>query len=214
MVISNIRYNHLKVSDLASWDWCNEESYLRCNGVFREETKLDRNGKAVHSVIVREPKFPWEIDFFEKLQKFKPIFREIDDVRIYASWDAIDPSDLKNRVVRVVENKTRGSFDVPDYIVPSAKFQLEIYAWIYKPIIERMGYLFPENHFLYYVHRESLELIKKIECVMNYKDIEEKIMDRVKNIKENKNIVGAKLKEPWKCDICNNAFKSKCRFWN
>lgn len=208
--ISNIRQNHIKVSDLASWYWCNEQCFLRCHGTIRKPTLIDRAGKETHKKVVRPPLYPWEKEFFNKLTKFRPINREMNGVRIFAGIDAIDASMLRDRIVSLVEHKTTKYYSIPDYYIPSHQFQLEIYYWIYKPIMEKMGYIFPNNHLLEYINRKRLSIVKSINILMINEEINNKIRDCIIKIKDNKGITKPKL--PFKCDWCAEEFRSKCRF--
>ncbi len=209
-VASDINVNRVKVSDLSSWHWCNEECFLRCHGINRRTTMLDLEGIKTHEEVVRPAEFEWEKEFFGKLEKLRPFFREVNSIRIYASVDAIDSSELKDKVVRIVEHKTRGKFDVPDYLIPSAEFQLQIYCWVFKPLVEKIDYLFADEHYLDFIHRDSLKLIKRVKYKVDYGKVRKDIRDILNNIRENK-ICKA---DGWKCRICHNDFKMRCRFFN
>ncbi len=203
----------LKVSDLARWEWCNEESFLRCHGVERQVTVYDQAGTAVHQKVVRAPEHPWEKDFFEKLFREKPFFREVRGVRIFGGVDAFDAEGLKDGVVRLIECKTRGDRSVPPFLVKPALFQLQIYVWLFHPIITKIGYRLADVHYVDFVHRESMEILKRYPCVIDHALIDARVNTILRSLLLNEDIHGARETEPWKCKNCAVEFKSKCRFW-
>jgi hypothetical protein len=202
----------LKVSDLARWEWCNEESFLRCHGVERSVTIHDQAGTAVHKKVVRPPDHPWEKDFFEKLNKHRPFFREVHGVKIFGGVDAIEGQGLREGIVRFVECKTRGERSVPPFLIKPAMFQLQIYAWLFQPIVAKTGFQLADVHYVDFIHRESMEIINRYPCVMDHEMIDQKVKQIVASLLENKYIHGALETEPWKCKNCAVEYKEKCRF--
>ena len=203
----------LKVSDLARWEWCNEESFLRCHGVERKVTVYDQAGTAVHKKVVRPLSQPWEKEFFDKLNKQRPFFREIQGVKIFGGVDAIEGEGLRQGIVRFIECKTRGERSVPPFLVKPAIFQLQIYAWLFQPIISQIGYQLADVHYVDFVHRESMEIINRYPCVIHYDAIGQQVNGVITSLLRNENIHGAQETEPWKCKNCAVEFKERCRFW-
>lgn len=203
----------IKVSDLARWEWCNEEAYLRCHGVERETTIYDRAGTRIHKAVVRAPQTPTETLFLDKLHTQRPFFREVQGVKIFGGVDAIDAEGLEQGVVRFIECKTRGERTVPPFLIKPAIFQLQIYAWLFQPIVEKIGYQLAKIHYVDFVHRESMEILQRHPCIMNHDIIGEKVSRIISLLLKNEHILGAKDIEPWKCTNCAVAFKNKCRFW-
>lgn len=209
----SLLHRGIKASDLARWEWCNEESFLRCHGVERHATTYDRAGSAVHKLVVREPRELWEQDFSEKLHTQRPFCREVEGVIVYGGIDAIDPAGLREGVVRFIECKTRGERSVPPFLIGPALFQLEIYLWIFQPLVKKIGYSLADTHYVDFVHRESMTILARYACKTDCEKIGEKIASVLSLIKKNENIHGAKESEPWKCTHCAPEFKSRCRFW-
>ena len=203
----------IKVSDLARWEWCNEESFLRCNGVERAPTVYDFAGTNVHKKVIREPQKDFEKIFFEKLNMQRPFFRVMHDVKIFGGVDAIESEGLKDGIVRFIECKTRGERSVPPFLIKPAIFQLEIYAWLFQPIIEKIGYKLADVHYVDFVHRESMEIIKRYDCLIDYGFVDEKIGKIMSSIIKNEGISGAYANERWKCRNCAVEYKNKCRFF-
>ena len=204
----------IKVSDLARWEWCNEEAFLRCHGVERAPTVYDTAGSAVHKAVVRAPETDFEREFFDKLETQRPFFREIHGVKIYGWIDAVESEGLQHGIVRFIECKTRGERSVPPFLIKPALFQLELYAWIFSPLVQRIGYKLSDIHYLDFVHRESMDIIQRHHCAVDYDIIDQKIGLIISALLKNEGIRGAKEREPWKCKNCAVEFKSKCRFWN
>ena len=203
----------LKVSDLARWEWCNEEAYLRCHGVERAATVYDTAGQRVHTLVVREPEEPLEKGFFEKFERQRPFCKEIDGIKIFGAIDAVDAEGLRDGIVRFIECKTRGERSVPPFLVKPALFQLEIYAWLFHPIVERTGYRLADVHYVDFVHRESMEIIKRYDCLIDYGFVDEKIGKILNSIIKDDGIKGVDENERWKCRNCAVEYKNKCRFF-
>jgi CRISPR/Cas system-associated exonuclease Cas4 (RecB family) len=206
---SDILYHRIKASDLASYYWCAEQSYWRLRGVERKEKPFDVAGRKVHADLVTVPEKDYEVEFFRKLKQFMPIYRQCGRVKVFCGFDAVDLSEIpKNNSVRLLEFKTTSMEKVPDFYIPQAKFQLEIYYWAYKPIIAQMGYVFPEEHFLEFRSSANGALMERIGVKMDELEIGRRIMDCLSVLG-----TGADFSkpEPFKCEWCDPEFKQKCR---
>lgn len=206
---SNILERRIKASDLASYYWCAEQCYWKLRGITRKEKPCDVIGRKVHKQLVKPPEKDYEIEFFRKLKKFKPICRKSLGIKIFCGFDAVDLSGVpKNNSVRLLEFKTTSKERVPDCYLPQAKFQLEIYYWAYKQVIEQMGYVFPEEHFLEFHNSANGSLIERIGVKMNELDIARKIRECLSSLGSG---YGFMRPEKFKCKWCEEEFKEKCR---
>jgi len=206
---SNILEHRIKASDLASYYWCAEQSYWKLRGVTRREKPTDVLGRKVHHALIKPPTKGFEIEFFRKLKRFKPIYRASGRVRVYCGFDAVDLSGIPvNNSVRLLEFKTTAKESIPEYYLPHAKFQLEIYYWAYKPVIERMGYVFPEEHFLEFHSSKDGSLIERIRVKMDEMEIARKIRECLAGLGSG---YGFSKPEQFKCDWCEPEYKEKCR---
>ena len=206
---SDIENGKVLASDLAGWYWCAEKCYHSCRGIKEPPKEIFAEGHAVEADATRPPEKPDEKEFFGKLQSQMPIYREAEGIKIFAGTDAFNLSELKDGIVRLVEIKSRGKPQVPQWALAPAEFQLEIYAWVYKPIIEKLGYKFPDTHYLIFIHRETRRIIHTFQVTMDYGKIEEKIADTLRRVKAGEGIIRPK---DWKCSFCDDSFKRVCRF--
>lgn len=208
---SSILSHRIKASDLASYYWCAEQSYWKLRGVTRKQKPTDVVGRKVHKELVKPPKEDYEFEFFRRLKEFKPIYRRSGRVKVFCGFDAVDLSGIPvNNSVRLLEFKTTSMEKVPDYYLPHARFQLEIYYWAYKPVIEKMGYVFPAEHYLEYHSSDSGELMERIAVEMDEMEIARKIRNCLSNLGTG---FGFTRPEKFKCEWCEAEYKEKCRLW-
>jgi len=213
--VAPIKSKRLPVSLLSEWYWCSESCYIRfTTGLKKKKTQSMIAGKQIHKLLIPAnakevslEEITETLEMFRQLLPIKrtiyecPLSAKIADYTIIGIADEIY-YDCGEVLIKEIKTKKEKCYPVsyPDI------FQLEIYAWQLSNMLNNVSI----TGKLLYVCRETNEKMTRYEAVydkQNFKKIEHKIRHIIQNL-ENGTIIPPKK---WKCNYCEDVFKSKCR---
>ena len=140
--------------------------------------------------------------------------REVDGVTISGILDDLrvlfNPR-TQQKFICLVEMKTTGKPHLWSNEIEKAKFQLQLYLFLYKPLLEKMGY---KLHCRHYVEVWSQVNGKLIERVVVYEDPE--IEEKIRYIFDSfRGLQPMTYPPQWVCKRCIKAVRDECeRFQN
>jgi len=223
--------DHLKksyrASTIASYFWCGWKAYLTAvKGLKIKETEWMRLGTTQHLKLFESmgKRYPWEEKFLEDAGGFRleeqGFVRKGEDFEIYEDLTG-HPDDFqvtRDLVVSIMEYKIRRPLDKPGkkpslwyirhFILPVAKFQAQIYAYITEPTAEKLGYTISRTHAVV-VYTWDLQPIVWPPVYYNPEKVKDKIDEIMRKFASPDLIEPCK---PWKCKYCTDEYKRKCPF--
>lgn len=238
----------IRVSTLSSYWYCAVKSYLQAQGLDSGSSEATEIGTKIHDEISKSRQSSqWEKEFEQHLKSF---FIKLDcgkgstgffgtDGKVLArSWlkngetvgyittHGIDDFEVTpNKEVTLVEYKTTNQRYVDNYKLCTALFQIKLYWWILRPLVEAAGYRIVKAKVVY-LNRKGEPIgektIRQDESsfyeVENYKD-DWFVYNTVKIEKDIENIF-CQFEHPeqmippakFKCFNCSPIFKKRCPF--
>lgn len=226
----NLNY---RVSSISSYFWCGWKAYLvAVKGMKISETEWMRLGTTRHLELFDSlgKRYPWEEKFLKDAGGFRldehGFVRKYEDDRgirkvIYGDITG-HPDDFQvtpDLMVSIMEYKVRRPMEDPKkkpslwyinhFIIPVARFQAQIYAYITEPTAERLGYTVRDTQAVV-VYSWDLKPIVWKPVWYNAVKTEEKIDEVLYKFAHPELIEPCKK---WKCKYCDDNFKKKCPFW-
>lgn len=212
MQVSDLNQKRAKINDISRWAWCQEEAYWRLQGITRPEAVTDVEGQQIHRKI-RDQQPENVKAVFKKLFSFWPYVRILDGINIFGHVDGFDGEALREGKISVIEVKSTGKGTVSTSGLAVAKMQVSLYAWLLEPYVHKLGYTLNLVHFVDTVDKKTGALIERSNIFVDPKKAEEELRACLQSLKKGTGLRGAKEEQPWKCEMCAEVFKSKCRFW-
>ncbi|MEM1514705.1 MAG: hypothetical protein QXT26_08935 [Thermoproteota archaeon] len=165
-------------------------------------------GSKVHDWLTQRPKSQKELKMLEALKPFESFVRAFEGVKIIGHPD--DLTVLSKNRVQVIEYKTVDNTSIKPWKTVLAKFQAQIYAWILEPILAQVGYQIAHTHKVIYLSRTGV-FAKKLGVEHDPLCVEHKIRGILEFWKTGEPLIPPKA---WKCRLCPEIFRQKCRVWN
>ncbi len=173
---------YVKVSALAYASVCSRSSRIRNESRFTRYGNLDNSPKKI-GIEMHDTYSSYYKSFDRRYLRYQLIDRygnvieritrnivvrgKFDDLRVLIKFPSLD------KVVSIIEVKTTSRKDLYWYEKEASKFQLQIYIWILKPLIERLGYKLHSRHYVEIYSQSNKRLIERIPVY------EEPDMDRI-----------------------------------
>jgi len=230
--------NRIRASTLGWWFWCAERSrHYALNLIPRgkkkkKESVQARVGTMLHEVIAEElgMRPPWEEQFIETLYgiedavlgfarpfKFGEISANItghpDDFQ--ATLDG-DVTLIEHKTTEINPQKASTKRLIEFYKLPMAKFQLEVYCWIFDDLLRRKemeGYRLARTHAVMYWHvnhkTSEVKLINWYPYTFYPWSVEHDIRQALEAYANKSKIIKPR---PWKCRQCPRKNKVVCQY--
>ena len=210
---------YIRVSELSHYTLCPKRSRLEVYGP-REKygefsSKYVQKGNEMHKAYSTPYKsFDRQLLRYQLGQKYGKVFqRQVDNIILRGVYD--DLRVLYNprtgqKVVSVVEVKTTSrkmtSRKMSTLEIESAEFQLRLYLWILKPLIEGLGWKMHTRHYVETYSQFDGKLIKRY-LVREDPEMEETIRYIIRSWKGLE-----KVRIPHKsvCHMCPKRIKERC----
>jgi len=221
----------IRTSVLSSYYWCAIQAYLKGCGIQQGRHKDPMHpsnvGTRMHKEIddARKPS-KWEIEFMEKIQPFIletasegiELARKIDDDFLiehdedddvgYISGHMDELKVNDDHTIHLIDYKTKKSGYVTYYALAPAMFQLQIYAWILKPVLDLLKYKITIAHLVFLTQKGKMLGTKAVP--LDYESIENEIRDVIKQFrKKPKDMIPPAR---YKCRYCAKIYKEKCPY--
>jgi len=211
-----------RVSELALYQFCPKRSYITIfnKDSLEYEKYTSKNKYMVKGTQMHQFYSSWSRSFdrLKVLYDLKysiplPYVRNLDNIQIRGVFDDLrvirDFSDNK-KYVSFIELKTTHRKRLWSNEINSAIFQLQLYIWIMKPYLDKLGYKLHSRHYVEIYSQVTGKLIKRI-VVYEDKNIENRIRDIVKVFFKEK---AMSYPPKYVCKRCSKIIKEKCSYWN
>ena len=219
--ISSFYNNYsFRVSELSLYSFCPKRSYLTIfhKGSLNYTDYTSKNQYMAKGTQMHQSYSSW-VKSFDRLKvlydlKYSvplPYTRNLDNIQIRGIFDDIrvirDFSDNK-KYVSFIELKTTHRKRLWSNEINSAIFQLQLYLWIMKPYLDKLGYKLHIRHYLEIYSQVTNKLLKRI-IVTEDKDIEDRIRDIVKVFFKEK---AMQYPKKYLCKRCPKIIRERCSY--
>jgi len=191
----------VRTSWIARAKWCNYESKIRATTAWIRrklkpiEEKL-KEGYLTHQRLEAGRVSKETEQLMNAIRESEPIYRKIHGVRVYAHPDRIV---VTKKGVMFIEYKTTKLKPTNFQIYP-AQMQLEIYLYVFKPLLKKLGFkLAPKHKILFYTRGKKPRRLAQVFVSLD----ETRLLDEIKFIFD---MWRGKAKPIppaiWKCRLC------------
>ena len=209
----------IRVSTFASYYWCAVQSWLKSLGHQSPYKEAMGRGRRIHQEVRDARKdSEWEKAFLEELDGFfedrngdRVLSRNWKDTEIIGEFVTHDIDELKvnpDRTVVLIEYKTKKSRYIRPIDLAPAVFQAKMYAWLLEPYMNIMNYRIIKG-VVVFLNTKGKPIGQSEEIFFDYFEIEEDIERILYQFNNPEALIPP---QKWKCNICDDVFKSRCPF--
>lgn len=145
------------------------------------------------------------------LRDYGPVFqKQVDNIVVRGSYDDLRVlSTPTGKAVSIIELKTTSKPRLWQAEIESAKFQLQIYVWLMREAIEKLGWKMHTHHYVEEVDQKTGRLTAR-HVVCEDPDIEEKLKFILKVFQ---GLERAEVPPDWICKSCPRHVKKECDWY-
>ena len=207
---------YFRVSQLAHFAMCAKRSKLELfNQVYKVPvgSKSIVRGNRMHKIYNTPYKsFNRQYLLYKLIQlnKYMVFERQVDNIVVRGSFDDVNVTYKDGKqAVSLVEVKTTGKPRLWSPELKCAIRQLQLYIWLMKPVLEKLGYVLSSVHSLEVYSQNSGALLKKIDV---YEDLEMETWIRMV-VKSFQGLERVTIPERWVCKVCPRQVREACNWY-
>jgi len=202
--------SEVRTHKIVDYYYCAERSRLAVlYNLVPPTSDVIEQGLRVHEWLENRPRSEKERKLWDLMRSAEPLYRVLNGVKIIAHPDDLTLTSRSS--VKIIEYKTVETSSPRPWKTSLVRFQTQIYAWVLEPYLKAWGYNIAYSHAAIFLTRSGIPLRKltvRFDPKYDRLALEQKICDIFKFW-----ITGEPLIPPleWKCRLCPDVFKSKCR---